>query len=153
MDGQDEGSRRIYNQRDLTKRETIRKTPESSSCIVSEEEKKNSSSDEARGQTFTPTLCHWRSCSLTILPDRWRSPRKGPVLEPASLSNSLYWACWVWVRSHLHWRTPQINTLQLVYVFGIWINMNLSMSFHNPYLLSFLNSNNVSTKSRRWKWN
>ena len=153
MDGQDEGSRRIYNQRDLTKRETIRKTPESSSCIVSEEEKKNSSSDEARGQTFTPTLCHWRSCSLTILPDRWRSPRKGPVLEPASLSNSLYWACWVWVRSHLHWRTPQIKTLQLVYVFGIWINMNLSMSFHNPYLLSFLNSNNVSTKSRRWKWN
>ena len=55
MDGQDEGSRRIYNQRDLTKRRTtIRKTPESSSCVVSKEEKKNSSSDEARGWTLTP---------------------------------------------------------------------------------------------------
>ena len=55
MDGQDEGSRIIYNQRDLTKRRTtIRKTPESSSCVVSEEEKKNSSSDEARGRTLTP---------------------------------------------------------------------------------------------------
>ena len=54
MDGQDEGSRRIYNQRDLTKRRTaIRKTPESSSCAVSKEEKKNSSSDEARGRTLT----------------------------------------------------------------------------------------------------
>ena len=50
MDGQDEGSRRIYNQRDLTKRGiAVRKTPESSSCEVSEEKKKNSSSDEARG--------------------------------------------------------------------------------------------------------
>ena len=89
----------------------IRKTPESSSCVVSEEEKKNSSSNEARGQTFTLPLRLWRSCSLTILPDRWWSPRKGPVLEPASLPNSLYWACWVWVRSHLQWRTPQIRTL------------------------------------------
>ena len=55
MDGQDEENRRIYNQRDLTKRGTaIRKTPDSSSCVVSEEEKKNSSSDEARGRTLTP---------------------------------------------------------------------------------------------------
>ena len=46
MDDQDEGSRRIYNQRDLTKRgRAIQKTPESSSCAVSEEEEKNSSSD------------------------------------------------------------------------------------------------------------
>ena len=102
MDGQDEGSRRIYNQRDLTKRGTaIRKTPESSSCAVSEEEKKNSSSDEARGRTLTPP-----TTPLTILFDRWRSPCKGPVLEPGSLPNSLYWACWVWVRSHLQWKTP-----------------------------------------------
>ena len=50
MDGQDEGSRRIYNQRDLTKRGiAVRKTPESSSCEVSKEKKKNSSSNEARG--------------------------------------------------------------------------------------------------------
>ena len=48
MDGQDEGSRRIYNQRDLMKRgRAIQKTPESSSGAVSEDEKKNSSSDEA----------------------------------------------------------------------------------------------------------
>ena len=25
----------------------------------------------------------------------------------------MYWACWVWVRSHLQRRTPQIRTLQL----------------------------------------
>ena len=54
MDGQDEGSRRIYNQRDLMKRRTeIWKTRESSSGAISEEEKKNSSSDEARGRTLT----------------------------------------------------------------------------------------------------
>ena len=50
MNGQDEGSRKIYNQRDLTKRGIIiRKTPESPSCAALEEEKKNPSSDEARG--------------------------------------------------------------------------------------------------------
>ena len=50
MDGQDEGSRRIYNQRDLTKKGVaIQKTPEGPSCVVSEKEDKNSSSDEARG--------------------------------------------------------------------------------------------------------
>ena len=67
MGGQDEGSRRIYNQRDLTKRRrAIRKTPKSSSGAISEEEKKNSSSDEALGRTLTlpPTTL------LTILPDR-----------------------------------------------------------------------------------
>ena len=97
-----------YITREISRREgiVIWKTPESSSCIVSEEEKKNSSSDEARGLTFTPPLRHWRSCSPTILPDRWRSPCKGPILELASLPNSLYWACWVWVHSHLQWRTP-----------------------------------------------
>ena len=54
MDGQDEESRRIYNQRDLTnQRRAIQKTPGSSIGGVSEEEKKNSSSDEARGRTLT----------------------------------------------------------------------------------------------------
>ena len=65
MDGQDEGGRRIYNQRDLTKiGRAIQKTPESSSCAVSEEEKKNSSLDEAWGRTLTfpPQLRRWRSC-------------------------------------------------------------------------------------------
>ena len=41
-----------------------------------------------------------------ILPDRWRNPHKGPVLKPASLPNSLYWACWVWTRSHQQWKSP-----------------------------------------------
>ena len=54
----------------------------------------------------SPQLRCWRSCSPTILPDRWRSPRKGPVLKPASLPNSLYWACWVWVCLHLQLKTP-----------------------------------------------
>ena len=105
-------TREISRRREIA----IRKTPESSSRVVSEEEKKNSSSDETRGQTFTPPLPFWWSCSLTILPDRWRSPRKGPVLEPASLPNSLYWACWVWVHSYLQWRTPQIRTLQYPFI-------------------------------------
>ena len=47
-----------------------------------------------------------RSNSPTIPPDRWRRPHKGPVLKPASLPNSLYWACWVWVCSHLQWNEP-----------------------------------------------
>ena len=84
-----------YITREISRRGgiTVRKTPESSSRVVSKEEKKNSSSDEAWGQTFTPPLPLWWSCSLTILLDRWRSPHKGPVLELASLPNSLYWAC------------------------------------------------------------
>ena len=40
----------------------------------------------------SPQLRCWRSCSPTILPGRWWSPRKGPVLKPAFLPNSLYWA-------------------------------------------------------------
>ena len=73
----------------------------------------------------SPQLRRWRSCSPTILPDRWRSPRKSPVLKPASLPNSLYWACWVWVRSHLQWKTPpQIGTLQIGFlihwIFILW---------------------------------
>ena len=101
-----------YITRDVSRRKGIafRKTPEGPSCVVSEEEKKNSSSDEARGQTFTPPLRYWRSC-----PTDWRSPHKRPVPEPASLPNSLYWTYWVWVRSHLQWRTPQIGTLQISY--------------------------------------
>ena len=47
-----------------------------------------------------------RSSSPTIPPDCWRRPHKGLVLKPASLPNSLYWACWVWVCSHLQWKEP-----------------------------------------------
>ena len=55
MDGQDEGSRRIYITREISRRggRAIQKTPGSSIGGVSEEEKKNSSSDEARGRTLT----------------------------------------------------------------------------------------------------
>ena len=106
------------------RRMTIQKTSKSSSCVVLEEEKENSSSNEAREQTFTLPLCYWRSCSPTILPDCWPSPCKGPVLESASLPNSLYWACWVRVRSHLQWRTrpklgPYNNNIILLYTICI----------------------------------
>ena len=55
MDGQDEGSRRIYITREISRRggTAIGKTLGSSIGGVSKEEKKNSSSDEARGQTLT----------------------------------------------------------------------------------------------------
>ena len=49
---------------------------------------------------FPPPRC-WRSSYPTIPLDCWRRPHKGPVLKPASLPNSLYWVCWVWVCSHL----------------------------------------------------
>ena len=66
-----------------------------------------------------PQLRRWRSCSPRILLDRWWSPHKGPVLKLASLSNSLYWARWIWVRSHLQWKAPpQIGTLQLALSVG-----------------------------------
>ena len=101
MDGQDEGSRRIYITREISRR--------------------------GDGNSEDSRKFHWWSIrreeeefilgrgSRTILPDRWRSPHKGPVLKPASLPNSLYWARWVWVRSHLQWKAPppQIGTLQL----------------------------------------
>ena len=65
---------------------------------------------------WPPQIRHWRSCSPTILPDHWRNPRKGPVLKPASLPNSLYWACWVWVCSHLQWKTPPKSELYKNYL-------------------------------------
>ena len=52
----------------------IQKTPESSSCVVSEEEKKNSSSDEARGQTFTLSLCLWQSVDEVLAKAQFLSP-------------------------------------------------------------------------------
>ena len=65
MDGQDEGSRRIYITREISRRggRHFRKTPGSSIGGVSEEEKKNSSSDEAQGRTLTLSS----TTSLTIL--------------------------------------------------------------------------------------
>ena len=54
---------------------------------------------------FPPPRCWWSSYP-TILLDCWRRPHKGSVLKPASLPNSLYWACWVWFCSHLQWKEP-----------------------------------------------
>ena len=108
MDGQDEENRRIYNQGNFMKSRTvIRKTQRSSIGGALEEEKKKSSSVEDRGQALTFSQPRSRrSNSLTIPPDRWRRSHKGPVLNPASLPNSLYWACWIWVCSHLQWKEP-----------------------------------------------
>ena len=60
----------------------VQKTPEISSRVVSEEEKKNSSSDETRGQTFTPPLPFWWSCSLTIRPTIDEVLAKAQFLSP-----------------------------------------------------------------------
>ena len=54
---------------------------------------------------FPPPHC-WRSSHPKISPDCRRRPHKGPILKPAYLPNSLYWACWVWVCSHLQWKKP-----------------------------------------------
>ena len=109
MDGQDEGSRRIYITREISwTRTAIRKTPGSSIGGVSEEGKnKNHPRPRTEDELwpFPQPRC-WRSSSPTILPDRWRHPHKGPVLEPTSLPNSLYWTCWIWVCSHLQWNEP-----------------------------------------------
>ena len=98
MDGQDEGSRIIYNQRDLTNRgddnsEDTRKLYWWS--IAGWEEELILGRGLRTNFDPSPQLCCWRSCSPTILPDHWWSPHKSPVLKPASLPNSLYWACWV----------------------------------------------------------
>ena len=134
MDGQDEENRRIYNQGDFTKKMTaIWKTPRSSIGGVSEEEKKKSSSIEDRGRalTFPLTRC-WRSSSPTILPNRWKHPHKGPVLKPASLPNSLYLACWVWVCSHLQWKEPPKsgpynNNNRILYLTFIILHTKISL--------------------------
>ena len=108
MDGQDEGSRRIYNQKDLTNKEGQFGRHEKA-LLVEYQRRRRRTHPRTRhedGLWPSPQLWRWRSCSPTILSDRWRSSRKGPVLKPASLPNSLYWACWVWVRSHIQWKTP-----------------------------------------------
>ena len=98
------GAKRIYNQRDLTNRregnsEDTRKLYWWS--IRRGEEELILGRGPRTDFDPLPQLRRWRSCSPTILPNHWRSSRKGPVLKPASLPNSLYWAYWVWVRSHL----------------------------------------------------
>ena len=98
-----------YITREISRRRgtEIRKRPRNSIGGVLEREKKKSSSAEDRGWalTFPPTTL------LTIQfpndPARpLKASYKGPILEPASLPNSLYWTCWVWVCSHLQWNEP-----------------------------------------------
>ena len=106
MDGQDEGSKRIYITREISRRGGRQFGRHQEVLLVEYQKRKRRIHPRTRpedGPWPSPQLRRWRSCSPRILPDRWRSPHKGPVLKPASLPNSLYWACWVWVRSHLQW--------------------------------------------------
>ena len=130
-----------YITREIPRREgtAIRKTLGSSIGGVSEEEKKKSSSAEDRGQALTfPQPCYRRSSSPTIPPDRWRCPHKGPILKPASLPNSLYWACWVWVCSHLQWTEPPKSRPYSPFLSRLKC-FSLSLSFSN-FFSSFLSS-------------
>ena len=104
MDGQDEGSRRIYITREISRKGGRQFGRCQEVLLVEYQRRRKRIHPRMRLEDElwpSPQLCCWRSCSPRILPDRWWSPHKGPVLKPASLSNSLYWACWVWVRSHL----------------------------------------------------
>ena len=99
-----------YITREISRRRgtAIQKTPGSSIVGVLEEGKKK---NHPRPRTedelwpFPQPRC-WRSSSPMIPPAHWRRPHKGPVLKPAYLPNSLYWACWIWVCSHLKWKEP-----------------------------------------------
>ena len=98
----------IYNQRDLMKgRRQFGRHQEV--LLVEYQKKRRRIHPRMRpedGPWPPPQLHRWRSCSLMILPNRWRSPHKCPVLKLASLPNSLYWAYWVWAHSHLQWKIP-----------------------------------------------
>ena len=109
IDGQDEGSRRIYITREISRRGGRQFGRRQEILLVEYQKRRRKIHPRTRpkdGLWTYPQLRRWRSCSLRILPNRWWSPHKGPVLKPASLPNSLYWACWVWVPSHLQWKTP-----------------------------------------------
>ena len=109
MDDQDEGSRRIYITREISWRGGWQFGRHQEVLLVEYRERRRRIHPRTRpedGPWPSPQLRHWRSYSPMILPNRWRSPHKGPVFKPASLPNSLYWPCWGWVRSHLQWKTP-----------------------------------------------
>ena len=109
MDGQDEGSIRIYITREISRRGRRQFRRRQEVLFVEYQKRRRRIHPRTRpegGLWPSAQLCRWRSCSPRILLDRLWSPHKGPILKPASLPNSLYWACWVWVRSHLQWKTP-----------------------------------------------
>ena len=85
----------------------------------------------------SPQLRCWRSCSPMILPNRWRSPSEGPVLKPTSLPNSLYWACWVWVRSHLQWKTPPKSGPYTSYFTKIFVKDKNKNCWPNKFVVEF----------------
>ena len=121
MDGQDEGSRRIYITREISRKGGQQFGRCQEILLVEYQKRRRRIHPQTRpedGPWPPPQLRRWRSCSPTILPDRWWSPHQGPVLKPASLPNSLYWTCWVWARSHLQWETPpppKTRTLQSIF--------------------------------------
>ena len=109
MDDQDEGSRRIYITREISRREGRKFGRHQEVLLVEYLKRRRRIHPQTRpenGPGPSPQLRRWWSCPPMILLDRWRSPHKDPVLKPASLPNSLYWAYWVWVCSHLQWKTP-----------------------------------------------
>ena len=109
MDDQDEGSRRMYITKEISRRGGRQYGRHQEVLLVEYQKRRRRIHPQTRPEDRpwpSPQLRRWRSCSLMILPDCWQSPHKGPILKPASLPNSFYWACWVWVRSHLQWKTP-----------------------------------------------
>ena len=119
IDGQDEENRRIYNQRDFTNEGGRQFERHQKALVAQYQRRRRRNHPRPRpedGLWPLPQPRCWRCSSPTILPDRRWSPYKGPVLKPASLPNSLYWPCWVWIRSHLQWKIPpKIGTLQMYY--------------------------------------
>ena len=107
MEGQDEGSRIIYITREISRKGGRQFGRREEVLLVKRRRRIHPRTRPEDGLWPSPQLRRWRSCSPRILPDRWWSPHKGPVLKPASLPNSLYWTFWVWVCSHLQWETPQ----------------------------------------------
>ena len=112
MDGQDEGSRRIYITKEIS-RMGGRQFGRHQKVLLAEYQKRrrriHPRTRPEDGLWPSPQLRRWRSYSPRILLDRWRSPHKGSVFKPTSLPISLYWARWVWVRSHLQWKAPPKN--------------------------------------------
>ena len=108
MDGQDEENRRIYNQRDFTKKGgKFGRRQEVLSMEYQKRRRRNHPRPRTEDELWpSPQPRCRQSSSPTIPPNRWRCSHKGPVLKSASLPNSLYWACWVWVYSHLQWKEP-----------------------------------------------
>ena len=109
MDGQDKENRIIYITREISRKGGRQFGRRQEVLLVEYQKRRRRNYPRPRTEDElwpSPQPRCRRSSSPTILPDRWRCPHKGSVLKPASLPNSLYWAYWVWVCSHLQWTEP-----------------------------------------------